>query len=49
MKEARCRAESGYVGRLLLPQRSHMSDACSINSQDTRLTDEILDFVKSGK
>jgi triacylglycerol lipase len=49
MKETRCRAESGYVGGLLRPQRSHMSDACSINTQDTRLTDQILNFVRSRK
>ena len=33
----------------LLPQHSHMSEVYSINTADTRLTDEILQFVKTGK
>jgi hypothetical protein len=33
----------------MLPQHSHMSEVYSINTSDTRLTDEILDFVKGGK
>ncbi len=49
LKEARCKAESGCVRALLLPQHSHMSEVYSINTADTRLTDQILDFVKSGK
>jgi triacylglycerol lipase len=32
-----------------LPQHSHMSEVYSINTADTRLTDQILDFVKRGK
>jgi triacylglycerol lipase len=49
LKEARCKAESGCVRALLLPQHNHMSEVYSINTQDTRLTDQILNFVKSGK
>ena len=30
-------------------QHSHMSEVYSINTADTRLTDQILDFVKTGK
>jgi hypothetical protein len=33
----------------MLPQHSHMSDVYSINPADTRLTGEILEFVKTGK
>ena len=33
----------------MLPQHSHMSEVYSINTADTRLTDEILEFVKTGK
>ena len=33
----------------LLPQHSHMSEVYSINTADTRLTDQILDFIKTGK
>jgi triacylglycerol lipase len=33
----------------MLPQHSHMSEVYAINTPDTRLTDEILEFVKSVK
>jgi triacylglycerol lipase len=33
----------------MLPQHSHMSDVYAINTSDTRLTDEIMEFVKSVK
>jgi acetyl esterase/lipase len=49
MKDALCKSERGCVRSFLLPQHSHMSEVYSINAQDTRLTDEILDFVKAGK
>ena len=49
LKEARCKAEGGCVRALLLPQHSHMSEVYSINTTDTRLTDQILEFVKKGK
>ena len=49
MKEATCRRASGCARALLLPQHSHMSEVYSINTADTRLTDQILDFVKTGK
>jgi hypothetical protein len=34
---------------VMLPQHSHMSEVYAINTDDTRLTDQILDFVKAGK
>lgn len=49
MKQATCRRASGCARALLLPQHSHMSEVYSINTADTRLTDQILDFVKTGK
>ena len=49
MKDATCRRASGCARALLLPQHSHMSEVYSINTADTRLTDQILDFVKTGK
>jgi acetyl esterase/lipase len=48
-KQATCKRASGCARAILLPQHSHMSEVYSINTADTRLTDEILDFVKSGK
>jgi acetyl esterase/lipase len=49
MKDATCRRASGCARALLLPQHSHMSEVYSINTADRRLTDQILDFVKTGK
>jgi acetyl esterase/lipase len=48
-KQASCKRANGCARTLLLPQHSHMSEVYSINTADTRLTDEILDFVKTGK
>ena len=48
-KEAACKRASGCARTVMLPQHSHMSEVYSINTDDTRLTDQILDFVKTGK
>jgi len=49
LKEAACKRPSGCARAIMLPQHSHMSEVYSINTADTRLTGEILDFVMSGK
>jgi acetyl esterase/lipase len=49
LKEAACKAARGCPLAVMLPQHSHMSEVYSINTADTRLTDQILDFVKAGK
>ncbi|UFX48413.1 alpha/beta hydrolase [Bradyrhizobium sp. 41S5] len=49
MKQAGCKRPSGCVRSFMLPQHSHMSEVYAINTPDTRLTDEILEFVKSVK
>ena len=49
LKEATCKGANGCARALILPQHSHMSEVYSINTADTRLTNEILDFVKNGK
>jgi hypothetical protein len=49
LKDATCKRASGCARALILPQHSHMSEVYSINTADTRLTDQILDFVKTGK
>ena len=46
MKEATCKGPHGCVRTLILPQHSHMSEVYSINTADTRLTDQIMEFVK---
>lgn len=48
-KQATCKRPSGCARALLLPQHSHMSEVYSINTADTRLTDEVLNFVRTGK
>jgi acetyl esterase/lipase len=48
-KDAACKRASGCARTVMLPQHSHMSEVYSINTDDTRLTDQILDFVKTGK
>jgi acetyl esterase/lipase len=49
LKQAICKRPSGCARSFMLPQHSHMSEVYSINTADTRLTDEILEFVKSVK
>ncbi|MBX9647649.1 MAG: alpha/beta hydrolase [Xanthobacteraceae bacterium] len=49
LKQASCKRASGCARTFMLPQHSHMSEVYSINTGDTRLTDEILEFVKTGK
>jgi acetyl esterase/lipase len=49
LKEAACKRSTGCARAIVLPQHSHMSEVYSINTADTRLTDEALDFVKTGK
>jgi len=49
LKQATCKRPSGCARSFMLPQHSHMSEVYSINTSDTRLTDEVLDFVKTGK
>ena len=49
LKQAACKRPSGCARATMLPQHSHMSEVYAINTADTRLTDELLDFVKVGK
>lgn len=47
LKQATCKRPIGCARSFMLPQHSHMSEVYAINTSDTRLTDEILEFVKS--
>ena len=49
LKQASCKRASGCAHATMLPQHSHMSEVYAINTADGRLTDEILEFVKTGK
>jgi acetyl esterase/lipase len=48
-KQATCKGAGGCATSFMLPQHSHMSEVYAINTADTRLTDQILEFVKIGK
>jgi hypothetical protein len=48
-KQASCRRAEGCARTFMLPQHSHISEVYAINTSDTRLTDEIIEFVKTGK
>jgi acetyl esterase/lipase len=47
--KAACKKPVGCPRAFMLPQHSHMSEVYAINTADTRLSDEILDFIKAGK
>lgn len=47
--KAACKKADGCPRALMLPQHSHMSEVYAINTADTRLSDQILDFIKTGK
>lgn len=49
LKQATCKGPSGCARATMVPQHSHMSEVYSINAVGTRLADEILNFVKTGK
>jgi acetyl esterase/lipase len=49
LKDGLCKSEHGCAHAFMLPQHSHMSEVYSINTADTLLTKEILDFVKISK
>lgn len=49
LKQSSCKRASGCSRAVMLPQHSHMSEVYSINTADTRLTGEIIDFMNKGK
>jgi acetyl esterase/lipase len=49
VKQAACKRATGCARTYMLPQHNHMSEVYAINTGDTRLTDEILEFVQAGK
>jgi acetyl esterase/lipase len=49
LKDAACKGAGWCPRAVMLPQHSHMSEVYAINTADTRLTREILEFVKTGK
>ncbi|HLX18211.1 MAG TPA: alpha/beta hydrolase [Bradyrhizobium sp.] len=49
LRDASCKQPRGCIRAIKLPQHSHMSEVYSINTADTRLTSQILDFDTAGK
>jgi triacylglycerol lipase len=49
LKDAMCKSEHGCVRNIVLPKHSHMSESYAINTADTQLSDQILEFIKTGK
>ena len=49
VKAAACEGPNGCIRSLVLPRHNHMSEVYSINTSDTLLTDQILDFVKTNR
>jgi len=49
LRTALCKSAKGCVRNVELAGHSHMSELDSINTKDTRLTDQILAFVKQGR
>jgi triacylglycerol lipase len=49
LKEAMCKSPRGCVRSIVLPKHSHMSELYAIGTADTQLSDQILEFIKSGK
>lgn len=48
LKDAACKGARGCARTFSLPQHSHISEVFAINTGDTRLTDQIIDFIKTG-
>jgi acetyl esterase/lipase len=49
LKDALCKSEHGCVRSIVLPKHSHMSESYAIGTADTQLSDQILEFIKTGK
>ncbi|WP_146686310.1 hypothetical protein [Bradyrhizobium canariense] len=49
LKTATCKGANGCAHALMLAQHSHMSEIYSINTEDTRMSDQVLDFIRTGK
>ena len=49
LKDAMCKSTRGCVRSIVLPKHSHMSESYSINTGDTQFSDQILEFIGTGK
>jgi triacylglycerol lipase len=49
LKDAMCHSARGCVRSIMLPMHGHMSESYSINTADTQLSNQILEFISAGK
>ena len=49
LKAVACEGPNGCTRSVVLARHNHMSEVYSINTADTLLTDQILDFVKTNR
>lgn len=49
LKDAMCKSAHGCIRAIALPKHSHMSESYSINTADTQLSDQLLQFIAAGK
>jgi acetyl esterase/lipase len=49
LKEAMCKSERGCIRAILLPHHSHMSESYAINTADTQLSNQMLEFMEKGR
>ncbi len=49
LKDTMCKSKRGCIRAIVLPHHSHMSESYAINTADTQLSDQILEFIAKGK
>ena len=49
LKAAMCESPHGCVRTLVQPKHNHMSQPYAINTADTLLTSQLLEFIKTGR
>src|SRR6266446_2769142 len=49
LQDAMCESPRSCAPAVLLPKHSHMSESYAINTADTQLTSQMLEFIKNGK
>jgi triacylglycerol lipase len=49
LKEAMCKSERGCIRAIALPKHSHMSESYAINTPDTQLSSQLIEFMQKGK
>jgi acetyl esterase/lipase len=49
LKQAMCKTERGCVRSVMLAKHNHVSEISAIDTADTSLTSQILEFIRTGK